>query len=139
LNGENVLITIFLGGVPFAQSQIVKSVNISEVAVMHRDAFLGSDADDPDKQTRGWDAKIESFVADHVFVKALMDREQKRQARLPYDEMSIGLVFLNRDGTNDGFVLKKCEPKTDINSPGASERMMHSFDVQAKYYRPVAL
>lgn len=140
LNGQNVLVTVFVGQTPYQQSEIAKSISIEPRVTEHNDAFLGSDADDPDNQVRGWTAKIEMFMADSVLAKALLQREADRVARRQMQDLSVGLVFENRDGTQDGFILQRCEMKPlPINATGAAERIMNSLEVRAKRYVPSAL
>lgn len=139
LNGQNVRLSIFLGGTPFVQSQIAKSVSIEPRVTEHDDAFLGSDADDPDQQVRGWNVSIDTFYADATLKKAFLDREAKRVARQPFPELSIGFIFENRDGTNEAFVAQKCEGMPSFSVPDAKERVMVSFKCRAKYYKPVTI
>lgn len=137
LNGENVVVTVFLDQTPFESSEIAKSITIEPRVTEHNDAFLGSDADDPDQQVRGWTFKIEFFKSDSVLEKALLARERARVARQRLQSLSIGLVFENRDGTEDPFILQRCEAKPlSTNASGAAERVMNTFDGRAKRYLP---
>lgn len=140
LNGENVAVTIFANGAPFAQSQILKSGSIKPKITAHDDAFIGSDADDPDQQLRGWEFDFDAFVVDTALADMLLAREAKKSARVAFETLSIGLIVLQRDGTNKGYFLQKCEIQPpDITFQGANERVMHGLKGRAKYFKPASI
>jgi hypothetical protein len=138
LNGEHIVLTVNIGGTPFGQSQIVKSLTVEPKVVDHDDDFLGDDASSPDQQVRGWTGKFDAFVVDTALQDKLLQREAARVARQRLDAISIGIAVRKRDGTTASYVLQECEmPPVGINASGAAERVMQNYTVRARRFRKV--
>src|ERR1051325_2450352 len=109
LNGQNVAVDIFLGGVRLQNTDTAMNVNIKQKAVKHLDKYLGRKRDRTDKQIDGYTCKMELDYVDAVIVKAIEAQDALRDANNPNTPtMSVGLTFNNRDGTTDGYVLTDC-------------------------------
>ncbi len=140
LTGENLKLRMLLGGVPQGQAQTVKNFNVKERGTQHEDDYLGSDTDRLDEQTRGWDWKAEFDYCDASFKKAILDQKAARRARVAsIPELAFILIFENRDGVDEAFILRKAITMIEVGFNGAKERGKLSLDGKAEIYAPVTL
>lgn len=132
VTGRNVTLFIFINGTPTQQTDLAKSINITEQVVRYRDKYLGRDRDRTDEQTIGYDAQIELDYAGSQLVSALLAQKAARQALQPVPVISIGLTVNNRDASADGYVLQSCTTQIAIKMPGKDDRGTISLDIQAE-------
>lgn len=132
LTGRNVAVTIFINGTPSQQTDLAKSVTVTEQVVQYRDKLLGRDRDRTDEQTIGFDAKIDLDYAGSKLVASLLAQKEARRQNQPVQVISLGLTMQNRDGTADAYVLQSCTSKIEINFRGKDDRGMITLNLQAE-------
>lgn len=139
LHGSNVTLTIFIGGKPQVRTDLAKKITVTEQVQQYRDKYLGRVRDRTDEQTTGYDLKIELDYAGSQLYAALLAQKAAREALQTFGDISIGLIFENRDGTTDGYLAQKCTTKNEINIGGKDDAVGHTIDVYAEDFKQVAL
>lgn len=132
LTGRNVVVTVFIGGLPAQQTDLANSFTITEQVVQYRDKYLGRDRDRTDEQTTGYDCRLDVQYAGSQLVSAILAQKAARQFLQPIPVISLGFTMQNRDGTADAYVLQNCTTKMEIDFKGKDERGMINLQIQAE-------
>jgi hypothetical protein len=138
--GENINVKLLIDNQPQpGPSALIKSLKITEDAVIHEDEYLGQKRTRYDKQIKGYGVAIESDTANMVLVDALMARDAAREANQRIPE--IGLTFSAVDRTTGqtvGYFLTGIEGKWDLGFDGRTERVKTSLEYKASNFKKSA-
>lgn len=138
LRGENIEVTLFVNRVPQRVSQLVKSMKITQVAVQHRDQYLGRQRARTDKQVDGYDASLELDYSDSVLIDALMAQDAAREANQPVPEITLKFDAHNRDGSLNSYFLTRVTSKFDLGMSGRTESVSQTVELQAEDLKKAA-
>ena len=137
LSGEQVPITLFLGGTPVG-SEIATSLRVSEKSTDHDDSYLGRDRDVPDKQTNGFSATVTFNVPDGLIMQKLDENDDARRHNRPIPAVSLQFTLINRSGTGDAsYMLTGCVPKRDLDAGGRKDRVRLTVRLDAQDMKKV--
>ncbi len=132
LAGRNVVVVVFINGIPAQQTDLCQSFTITEVVTQFRDKYLGRDRDRTDEQTTGYDCKMSLHYAGSQLYSALRAAKDARQFLQPVPVISLGFTMQNRDGTADSYVLQNVTSKVTIDFKGKDDRGMITLDLQGE-------
>jgi hypothetical protein len=136
LHGKDVTLTIFVGKTPLADTDNCQSVDIREVNTQHVDKLLGRPADRLDETPGHWELDYGGMYPSAKIVLALMAQKAARAANQPFDEISVGMVYTNRDGSQSAYIFSKCTTNMNIKVGGKDDAVMQSFKIQAETFAP---
>lgn len=137
LTGRNIQLYIYIGTGPVQSTDLATTMSIDEAIVQYRDKYLGRDRDRPDEQTIGYDSKLELHYAGSALIAAFLAQKAARQNLQPVQNVSIGFIMQNRDGTADSWILMNCTTKLGWKFSGKDDRGLISLDVQAEDLKQV--
>lgn len=138
LRGENVPVKIFVNNVPQPNSDLVKSIDVTEAAVMHRDQYLGQDRAKTDKQVDGYDVEIEMDMATTTLLDALLAQEAARAANQPAQEITIMVTLQKRDGTSGAYYVNKLQAKYSLGAQSRTDAVSQKMSLQGERLTKVA-
>lgn len=132
LHGKDVAITVFVGKTPLADTDNAQSVDIREVNTQHVDKLLNRAADRLDETPGHWELDYGGMYPSAKIVLALMAQKAARAANQPFDDISVGMVFTNRDGSSSALIASNCTTNINIKVGGKDDAVMQSFKIQAE-------
>lgn len=132
LHGKDVTLTIFVGKTPLADTDNCQSVDIREVNTQHVDKLLGRPSDRLDETPGHWELDYGGMYPSAKIVLALMAQKAARAANQPFDEISVGMVFTNRDGSQSALIASKVTTNINVKVGSKDDAIMQSFKLQAE-------
>jgi len=132
LHGKDCQISIFVGKTPLPDTDNAMSVDIREVVTQHADKLLGRPNDRLDETPNHWEIDFSGLYPSAKIVLALMAQKAARAANQPFDDISVGMVFSNRDGSQSALIASTCTTSMNIKIGGKDEPLNQSLKIQAE-------
>jgi hypothetical protein len=135
LHGENVEAKVFINNVPQRDASVlIKSLEVTQDAVMHQDDYLGQSRSRNDKQLKGYGFNLEMDTADNALMDALIAVDAAREANQPIPDVTISFSMTDRNtGTISSYFLTEMAAKFDVGFGGRTEKVSTKVEGNASY------
>ena len=137
LHGKDVTITVFVGGRPIEGTDNAQSITVNEVNTQHVDKLLGRTQDRLDETPGHFEIALDLLYAGSALYAALQAQKAKRAANTfveNTDGISLGMVWVNRDGTESAYTAVKCTTNQTLKVGGKDEAVMQSLKLQCEKF-----
>lgn len=132
LHGSDVTITIFVGGKPLDDTDNAESVDIRENNTQHVDKLLGRKPDRLDETPGHFEIDYAGMYSSAKIVAALMAQKAARAANEQFEDISVGMTFTNRDGSESAYLATKCTTNMNIKVGGKDDAVRLNLKIMAE-------
>jgi hypothetical protein len=128
-HGENITGTVWVDDVPQGDASVLmKSLKVSQDAVMHQDDYLGQKRSKPDKQLKGYKATMALNTANMSLINALIARDEARERNERIPKVTVGWRAIDRSGATTAYFLDDMEASFDLDFGGRTEPVASNLE-----------